>query len=181
MPSDLAICAAVIGEMSPMLLEPSVSRMTTLLFAFDVFSREIALASPMPMAVPSCISPRAAISVLTFCKRFSSEAWSVVIGHCVKASPAKIVRPMLSSGRPEMNSAATSLAASIRLGFRSSASMDVDTSMASMMSMPSTVLLPHELCVCGRAKMMTMSAKVTQRNSIGISRMRSRQLFGALR
>ncbi len=147
MPNDLAIWAAVSGEMSPILLLPSVSKITTLLLALESFSRDTALASPMPSAVPSWMSPRAAMSVRTLCNRLSSDAWSVVIGHCVNASPAKIVRPILSLGLPEMNSAATSLAASIRFGFKSSASMEVDTSMASMMSMPSTCLCPHELWV----------------------------------
>ena len=85
------------------------------------------------------------MSVRTLCNMLSNDVWSVVIGHCVNASPAKIVRPILSLGLPEMNSAATSLAASMRLGFKSSASMEVDTSMASMMSMPSTCLCPQEL------------------------------------
>ena len=147
MPRLLAICAAVIGDMSPRLFEPSVSSMTTLLLVFDSFNLLTALASPMPIAVPSSISPVAAMSVRTFCRRLSRLAWSVVIGHCVNDSPAKMVSPILSSGRPEINSAATSFAASIRLGLRSSASIDVDTSIASMMSMPSVVRLPHELCV----------------------------------
>ena len=51
----LAICAEVIGERSPMLFEPSVSRITTLLLAFESFSRATALAKPIPTAVPSCI------------------------------------------------------------------------------------------------------------------------------
>ena len=103
------------------------------------------------------------------------------MGHCVNASPANIVNPMLSLGLPDMKSAATSFAASMRLGFKSSASIDVDTSMASMMSMPSTVLLPHELCVWGRARTMTISVNVMQRSSIGRFMICSRQLFGALR
>ena len=90
----------------------------------------------------------------------------MVIGHWVKASPAKMARPMLSFGRPMMNSAATCLAASIRLGFRSSASIEVETSIASMMSMPSTVLLFHEFCVCGRASTSTIIVKASTLRSI---------------
>jgi len=167
--------------MSPMLLLPSVRRITTLLFALESFSLDTALASPMPKAVPSWISPRAAMSVRTLCSRLSSDVWSVVIGHWVKASPAKMVRPILSLGRPEMNSAATSLAASMRLGFKSSANIEVETSIANMMSMPSTCLCPQELWVWGRARMKTMSVNTTQRSSIGALTSRTRQLFGAFR
>ena len=179
MPRLLAISAAVIGEMSPRLLEPSVSRMTTRLLAFESFRRLTLLASPMPMAVPSSISPRCAMSVRTFCSRLSNEAWSVVMGHCVKASPAKMLRPMLSLGRPEINSAATCLAASRRLGFRSSANIDVLTSIASMMSIPSTVLFFHELRVCGRASTTTIMVKASIRSSICNGIRRTFQLFGA--
>ena len=52
----------------------------------------------------------------------------------------------------------------MRLGFRSSASIDVDTSIASMMSIPSTVLFFHEFCVCGRASANTSSTKTATRN-----------------
>ena len=171
MPKLLAISAAVIGDRSPRLLLPSVNRMTTLLLALESFRRETALASPIPIAVPSSISPRWAISVRTFCNRFSSEAWSVVIGHCVKASPANIDSPILSLGRPVINSAATCLAASIRLGFRSSASIDVETSIASMMSIPSIVWFFHEFWVCGRASTNTTNTKTAIRNKgwMGIS------------
>ena len=165
MPRLLAISAAVIGDKSPRLLEPSVNRMTTRLLAFESFRRLTALASPIPMAVPSSISPRAAISVRTPCKRLSNDAWSVVMGHCVKASPAKMVRPILSLGRPMMNSAATCLAASMRLGRRSSASIDVDTSIANMISMPSTDWFFQEFCVCGRARISTTSTKTAIRSS----------------
>ena len=139
MPRLRAICALVIGDRSPILFEPSVSRITTFDFAFEFFSRDTAFANPMPTAVPSLIRPVAVMSVRTPCSRLSSDAWSVVIGHWVNASPAKMVRPMLSFGRPEMNSAATLFAASMRLGFRSSASIEVETSIAIMISMPSVV------------------------------------------
>ena len=104
MPKLLAISAAVIGEMSPVLLLPSVRRMTTLLLDLESFSRLTALARPIPTAVPSSMSPRAVMSVRVSCNRRNRLAWSVVIGHWVKASPAKMVRPMLSLGRPEINS-----------------------------------------------------------------------------
>ena len=62
---------------------------------------------------------------------------------------------------------------------RSSASMLVETSMASMMSMPSTVLFFHEFCVCGRANTMTSITKATTRSSICSGMSRTFQLFGA--
>ena len=163
------------------MFEPSVSRITTFDFAFEFFRRETALAKPIPTAVPSDINPLAVMSVLTPCKRFSSEAWSVVIGHCVKASPAKIVSPMLSFGRSAMNSEATLFAASIRFGLRSSASIEVETSIASIMSMPSVVRSFHEFRVCGRAKAKTISVKAASRSSIGRLSSLIRQLFGANR
>ena len=143
----LAISALVMGEISPILLLPSVSKITTLLFPFTSFNRLTALANPIPIAVPSAISPLEAISVRTLCNILMSDVWSVVMGHCVKASPAKIVNPMLSLGRSAINSAATFFAASNRLGFKSSASMEVETSIASIMLIPSTCFSPHELCV----------------------------------
>ena len=164
-----------------MLLLPSVNKMTTLLLAFESFKRLTAFANPMPTAVPSEINPRAAISVLTLCNRFISDAWSVVIGHWVKASPAKMVNPILSLGRSAMNSEATFLAASNLLGFKSSANIEVETSIASMISMPSTCLLSQELWVCGRAITMTISTNAMQRNPIGKSINLIFQLFGAWR
>ena len=159
--------AAVSGEISPILLLPSVSKIITLLFVLLSFRRLTALASPIPMAVPSLISPLAAISALTLFNRLISEAWSVVIGHCVNDSPAKIVRPILSSGRPDINSVATLLAASILFGFKSSASILVETSTASIMSMPSTCLLPQLLLVCGRASIITNKINISMRKTVG--------------
>ena len=179
MPNLLAMLAAVKGDMSPVLLLPSVNNITTLLLALLSLRRPTALANPIPIAVPSSINPLAAMSVLTFCKRFINDAWSVVIGHCVKASPAKIVRPILSSGRPEMNSEATLLAASIRLGLRSSANILVETSIANMMSMPSTVRCPQLLWVCGLANATTIKTNAMRRNNIGIPIRRTRRLLGA--
>jgi Ca-activated chloride channel family protein len=46
----LAISAAVIGEISPMLLLPSVRRITTFDFDLESFRRLTALASPIPTA-----------------------------------------------------------------------------------------------------------------------------------
>ena len=131
------------------------------------------------MAVPSSMSPRFTRSVLVFCKRLSNDAWSVVIGHWVNASPANIVRPMLSLGRSEMNDEATFFAASMRFGFRSSASMDVDISMASMMSMPSTVRSSHALRVCGRQSTITSSASVIHLKAMGVQTSLWRNVFGA--
>ena len=165
--------------MSPILLLPSVKSITTLLFAFESFKRLTALANPIPIAVPSEIRPRAAISVLTLLNILISDAWSVVIGHCVKASPAKIVKPILSFGLSDINSEATFFAASKRFGFKSSANIDVETSIASIISIPSTCLLPHEVCVCGRAITITMNIKAKHRNTIGKLISFIFQLFGA--
>ena len=150
-----------------MLLEPSVNKITTLLFAFDSFSLDTAFANPIPIAVPSEMIPRAAISVLTSCNILNKDAWSVVIGHCVKASPAKIVKPILSFSLSEINSEATFLAASILLGFKSSANIERETSIASIISMPKTDFLLHELGVCGRANTITRKKKKTHLNIIG--------------
>ena len=78
-----------------------------------------------------------------------------------------------------INSEATALAASMRLGLRSSASILVDTSMASIMSMPSTDLFFHELLVCGRASTITIRVNVTMRNSSWSGMSFTRQLLGA--
>ena len=52
----------------------------------------------------------------------------------------------------------------MRFGRRSSASMLVETSIASMMSIPSTVSLFHELEVCGRASTSTIITKASNRS-----------------
>ena len=57
MPWSRAICAACWGEMFPELLSPSVMRMTTRLFASLSRSRLTAVASALPMAVPSAMTP----------------------------------------------------------------------------------------------------------------------------
>ena len=123
-------------DMSPILLLPSVRSITTLLFALPSFSLPTALANPIPMAVPSSIMPYS-----TLLKRFIRAVWSLVSGHCVKLSPANTTRPTLSFGRPEINSIATSFAASRRLGRKSSASIVPDMSSATIMSIPSVVSL----------------------------------------
>jgi hypothetical protein len=69
--------------MVPALFMPSVSRITTLLL--DVLSRSLlmAVAKPMPTAVPPVIRPVRACTKSCF-----STSWSVVRGHCVNASPS---------------------------------------------------------------------------------------------
>ena len=145
------------------------------------FSKAVQIANSKHdmIAVPSEIRPRAAISVLTLLNILISDAWSVVIGHCGKASPAKIVQPILSFGLSDINSEATFFAASKRFGFKSSANIDVETSIASIISIPSTCLLPHEVCVCGRAITITMNIKAKHRNTIGKLISFIFQLFGA--
>ena len=166
-PNCRAISAAVRGEMSPRLLAPSVSRMMTLLLALLSLRREMALASPIPMAVPSSIMPVAGSWHETLRNMLSSTAWSMVRGHCVNASPAKMVRPMLSFGRLAMNSCATALAASMRSGLRSCAHILVEMSSTIMMSIPSVWALRQEWLVCGRARTTMTSASVSIRRQNG--------------
>ena len=64
------------GAIWPLLFTPSVSRITTLLFALLSLRRFTAVASPLPMAVPSSIMP-----LRTPPSRFSSDRLSVVSGH----------------------------------------------------------------------------------------------------
>ena len=87
---------------------------------------------------------------LMLLKRFISTAWSVVNGHCVKLSPANTTKPMLSFGRPAMNSVATFFAASNRFGRRSSASIVPEMSRAIIMSIPSVFSLRKLFDNCGR-------------------------------
>ena len=136
--------------------------MITLDLALLSFSRVTALAIPIPTAVPSSIRPH-----FTSFIKFSRTAWSTVSGHCVKLSPANSVIPTLSFGRPLMNSAATSLAASKRLGFKSSANILVETSIASIISIPSISLFCQLSVVCGRDKTIIISAKAIIRNANG--------------
>ncbi len=133
-PYIFAISAADSGSIEPELFTPSVIRMITLLIASLSFSLLIEVASPSPMAVPSSIIP-----LLISLKRFLIILWSLVSGDCVKDSPLKMTSPIRSSGRPPINSEATSLAASSLSGRRSWASILLETSMAIIMSIPSMV------------------------------------------
>ena len=90
--------------MSPALFAPSVRRMTTLEGALLVVRRLTAFVNPIPIAVPGEIVPLVCKSQLTPLNVDNKAIWSVVIGHCVKASPPKRVRPILSFGRPSINS-----------------------------------------------------------------------------
>ena len=124
--------------------------------------RLTAVPRPMPMAVPSSSMPMRMSR-----KRLTSTAWSVVSGHWVKLSPEKMTRPMLSLGRPAMNCVATSLAASRRLGLKSSASILPEMSMAITMSMPSVVSLWMRFDDCGRASTHITAANASIRKIIG--------------
>ena len=119
------------------------------------------------MAVPSSIIPLSAISHCTALSIFSTAAWSIVSGHCVKLSPAKIVRPILSFLRLFTKFAATSFAASMRLGLKSIASILVETSVASMISIPSMSLSSQLSDVCGRARTIITIDSVTMRKANG--------------
>ena len=61
---------------------------------------------------------------------------------------------MLSFGRDEMNSVATLFAASILFGCKSSASILVEASSTSIMSIPSTCEFFHEFLPCGLARII---------------------------
>ena len=78
-----------------------------------------------------------------------------------------------------MNSAATCLAASIRFGFKSSASILVDTSTASMMSIPSISVFCQLSVVCGRASTSTIITNVKIRSTNGACSKYTFQLRGA--
>jgi hypothetical protein len=91
-------------------------------------------AMPSPMAVPSLRAP-----VLVPAMALTSAALSVVSGISERLSPENTTRPMLSLVRWATNLEATSLAASIRLGSRSVASILLEMSSASTMSVPSMV------------------------------------------
>jgi hypothetical protein len=89
------------------------------------------------------------------------------IWHWVKASPANIVRPILSFGLPAINSAATAFAASILFGFKSSAIIVPDISRVNIISIPSVLSVRHELDACGRASAMTTIVIARQRKTKG--------------
>ena len=159
--------------MSPRLLLPSVSRITTLDFVGESFIRLTAFANPKPIAVPSSIIPN-----LTEWKRLTSTAWSVVSGHCVKLSPANTTRPIWSFGRESTNSVATALAASKRLGLRSSPSMVPEISNAIIISIPSVLSDCQRLLSCGRASANESKAIAATRNTMGTCISHTRQLLG---
>ena len=159
--------------MSPRLLLPSVSRITTLDFVSESFMRFTAFARPKPMAVPSSIMPN-----FTDWKRLTNTAWSVVRGHCVKLSPANTTKPIWSLGRESTNSVATALAASRRLGLRSSPSMVPEISNAIMMSIPSVDSDCQRLLNCGRAKAKDNNITNSTRNTKGTWINHTRKLLG---
>ena len=89
----------------------------------------------------------------------------MVMGMPVRLSPAKITTPMLSFSRPSMNLMAISLAASMRSGFRSRASMELDTSRAITMSVPSVDDVCQLSFICGRARMMISTPMAARRST----------------
>ncbi|MNL45901.1 hypothetical protein D3C87_1685790 [compost metagenome] len=150
-----AISAAVKGGIEPVVFEPSVSRITTLLVASLSLRRLTAVARPIPMAVPSSTIP-----LLMSPNKLISTSWSMVSGHCVKLSPLKITSPILSSGRFFIKSIAMFFPASSRFGFRSSASILPEISVAITISMPSVVEFCQLKADCGlaRARMSAINA-----------------------
>ena len=146
-PSACARSAAVSGSIAPRLFSPSVSSTTTLLGVRLSRRRWTAVASPMPIAVPSSASPKSSpLDELT------SVSWSSVSGHCVNAVPAKPTMPIRSCGRPRTNSRAVARATSRRVPPPMSLAF-----MLREMSIASTMSTPREstsLCwmpCCGRA------------------------------
>ena len=75
----------------------------------------------------------------------------MVNGHCVKASPPKTTKPILSLGRASIKSASTSLATANRFGLKSFASIDKETSRLTTISIPSVLVSFQLLRDCGRA------------------------------
>jgi hypothetical protein len=117
------------------------------------------------MAVPSSITPlrRRERSVCTV-------FWSLVRGHCVKASPANATTPILSPKRSATNSPAICLAAVMRSGLKSRASIDPEMSIASTMSIPSVELSTLWLTSLGRANATMSAASAARRNATGTCR-----------
>ena len=132
-----------------------------LLLALPSLSRLSEVAMPSPMAVPS-----SSTFIPRLPRYWRSCARSTVIGTPVRLSPANMTMPMLSASRPEINRAATSLAAPKRSGSKSRASIDDDTSSASTMSVPSVEVVRQLSRTCGRASIMMMQAIVASRSTI---------------
>ena len=164
--------AAVKGSIAPMLFTPSVTKMMTLLLLFESFIRLIAVAKPSPMAVPSSISP---LSVAE--SSCSKMLWSIVEGHFVYASPAKTTIPMLSLVRALIKRSITLFADSNRFGLKSSASMEVETSKAKTMSIPSMLFSSFEKWVWGRAIATIKTATAKYLKISGRRRRRSLNVF----
>src|SRR5690606_36289229 len=123
---------AILGSINPELLTPSVSRMITLLLALLSFNLLTEVAKPIPIAVPLSIT----LLYSSSSNARKTTALSLVTEVKVKLTPAYTTRPILSDGRPLINSAATSLNASRRFGLRSRASILAETSIARTISIP---------------------------------------------
>ena len=91
-----------------------------------------------------------------------SVALSVVSGHWVKDSPAKTTIPILSEGLWDMNSIAMSLAALMRSGAKSRASIEVETSIARTMSIPSV----STFSICSEERGRAMAMTIITRASV---------------
>ena len=162
MPYFAAISAALTGSISPQLFIPSVRRITTLLLASLSLMRATAFASPIPIAVPSSMMP-----FFTCVIRLTRVLRSVVRGHCVKLSPANSTMPIRSFSRACMNSQATFLAASRRLGLKSQASIEPEISIDMMMSMPSFSTVSSSDVLCGRAIAIIINEMIKKFNTGG--------------
>jgi hypothetical protein len=92
-----------------------------------------------------------------------------VIGTRVSASPAKATRPIRSNSRAAMKEMDCSLATSSRLeGAKSSASIELETSTASTIAMPSLVVSSDEIPYSGPAAAMIHAARVSVRRAAGV-------------
>ena len=84
----------------------------TLLLPGTSLSRLIQVARAEPIAVPSvCVTPTLVLS-----RAVSRALWSVVRGHCVRATAENTTNPIRSSGRWRTNWRLTAVAAATRLG-----------------------------------------------------------------
>ena len=132
-----------------------------MILLFDTLSRRRfdALASAVPMLVP--VSGRMPFCIRSrFC---SSHVWSSVAGLIKYGRPAKTMMPSRSFGRASMKRLVTSFTASRRLAgcppsVKSSATIEPETSSASMMSTPLDSMVSCVFPSRGRASAMMSSA-----------------------
>ena len=87
-----------------------------------------------------------------------AELASVDIGICTYASPANTIRPTLSLSKPSITLDNICFARCIRLGFKSCDDIELETSIATMTSMPLRLTVSNLVPNCGPA--ITKTIKV---------------------